>query len=92
MLAGIILMPRYYFINRAVEIRDTLLSSPRKEKEVITDEKKDILRTKIVKTLMDDFNVNQRAVEIRMERIERFLHTPLFSMILRRNYLKIKKP
>jgi hypothetical protein len=41
---------------------------------------------------MDDFNVNQRAVEIRMERIERFLHTPLFSMILRRNYLKIKKP
>jgi hypothetical protein len=40
MLAGIILMPRYYFINRAVEIRDTLLSSPRKEKEVITDEKK----------------------------------------------------
>ena len=89
-LAGIILMPRYTFINRAIEIRDELCGP--KDKNSLTAVEKDKIRNQIVRRLMDDFNVNQEPCEIRLDRIEKGLHCLLFEMSLNRSYLKKMKP
>ena len=87
-LAGIILMPKHPFINRAIEIRDELCRLKGQDKQNLTDIEKDITRNRIVKILMDDFNVNQEPCEIRLERIERGMQSFLFEMKLDSRYLK----
>jgi len=91
-LAGILLMPRYPFINRAVEIRDTLCRLKGKEKDVLTDIEKGEMRNQIIRILADDFNINEKPCEIRLERIEKGLRTSLFDLKLDRRYLKKRKP
>jgi len=91
-LAGIILMPRYTFINRAIEIRNDLCRSKAKDKNSLTDIEKNKARNQIVRILMDDFNVNQEPCEIRLERIEKGLNCSLFEMSLDKSFLKKRKP
>jgi len=90
-LAGIILLPRYQFINRAIEIRNescrTLGYSPDK----LSDEQKDEIRAAVIRVLMDDFNVNAKPCEIRLERTERYFKQTLVDMELKPHYLKKRK-
>jgi Zn-dependent peptidase ImmA (M78 family) len=87
-LAGIILLPRYLFINRAVEIRDSLYVTFGHELSRLSDIQKDEIKYSIIKVLTDNFNVSSQPCEIRMERIERYFKQSLFEMTLKPQYLK----
>jgi len=91
-LAGIILLPRYPFINRAIEIRDGLYKTFGFNAETLSGEQKDEIRDSIIRVLMDDFNMNSQPCEIRLERIERYLKQTLFDMVLKPQYLKKRMP
>ncbi|MBI5207763.1 MAG: ImmA/IrrE family metallo-endopeptidase [Candidatus Firestonebacteria bacterium] len=90
-LAGIILLPRYEFINRAIEIRNCICNTYKYNLQKLTELQKDEIKDKIIKILMDDFNVNSEPCEIRMERLERYMKQSLFEMILKSQYLKKEK-
>ncbi len=90
-LAGIILLPRYLFINRAIEIRNGIYKTLKHTPETLTSEQKDEIRDSVIRILMDDFNVNSQPCEIRLERIERYFKQTLFEMVLRPQYLKKRK-
>jgi Zn-dependent peptidase ImmA (M78 family) len=87
-LAGIILLPRYSFINRAVEIRDSLCVTFGYKLEQLSDMQKDEIRDAVIRALTNDFNVSNQPCEIRMERIERYFKQSLFEMKLKHQYLK----
>ena len=87
-LAVIVLLPRYTFINRAVEIRDSLCVTFGYKLSQLSDIQKDEIRDAVIRALTDDFNVSSQPCEIRMERIERYLKQSLFSLILKPQYLK----
>ena len=90
-LAGIILLPRYSFINRAIEIRDGLYKTFGYIPNNLTDEQKNEIREAVIRVLMDDFNVNSQPCDIRMERIERYFKQTLFDMVLKPQYLKKRR-
>lgn len=90
-LAGIILLPRYSFINRAIEIRDGLYKTFGYAPGKLTDEQKNEIREAVIRVLMDDFNINSQPCEIRLERIERYLKQTLFDMVLKPQYLKKRR-
>lgn len=87
-LAGILLMPRYPFINRAVEIRDGFCVTLGYELPRLSGIQKDEIKYSVIKRLADDFNVSSQPCEIRMERIERYLNQSLFEMSLKPQYLR----
>jgi len=90
-LAGILLLPRYPFINRAVEIRDSLCVTFGYELSCLSDIQKDETKYSVIKVLTDNFNVSSQPCEIRMERIERYFKQSLFEMSLKPQYLKKTK-
>lgn len=90
-LAGILLLPRYPFINRATEIRDNLCVTFGYTLPTLTDIQKDEIRDSVIRVLTDDFNVSSQPCEIRMERIERYFKQSLFEMVLKSQYLKKSK-
>jgi Zn-dependent peptidase ImmA (M78 family) len=87
-LAGIILLPRFSFINRAVQIRDSLCTTFGYELLRLSDMQKDEIKNSAIKVLADNFNVSTQSCEIRMERIERYFRQSLFDMTLKSQYLK----
>ena len=90
-LAGIMLLPRYAFINRAVEAKDALCKAFGYNAESLSNGRKDEIRDSAIRVLMDDFNVNSQPCEIRLERIERYFKQTLFDMALKPQYLKKRK-
>jgi len=87
-LAGILLLPRYSFINRAIELRDSLCAALGYKLQNLTDIQKDEIKDSVIRTLSDNFNVSSKPCEIRLERIERYLGKSLFEMVLKPQYLK----
>ena len=87
-LAGIILLPRHPFINRAIEIKGKLCRALKYDSDNLTDIQKNEIRHFIVRRLMDDFNVNSQSCEIRLERLETYAKQSLFDITLNPEYLK----
>lgn len=89
-LAGVILMPKNYFINRAIQLRDKFIAENSffPLENVQTES---VIRYSVIRSLMNDFNVSQKPCEIRLERIERAFDKSLFSMELNPKYLKKRK-